>query len=788
MEIRATSATLYDARIHGEREMPELTSMHWGVYEVERDGPNGPTLKPFRDDPDPSPIGLDALSEELTQVRVRRPAVRKSWLEGGAGAAREMRGREAFVEIPWDEALDLVSEELTRVTKTHGNESIFGGSYGWASAGRFHHAQSQIHRFLNSIGGYVRHNDSYSLGAGRVLMPHIFASIDDLFVNHTQWDVLEEHTELFVAFGGVPAKNAQVSAGGTSEHRTPGALRRMAARGARFVNVSPVCDDLDTGAAFQWVALRPNTDTALMLGLAHTLYVNDLHDAEFLARYSDGFDRFLPYLLGNDDGQPKDAAWASAITEVPAETIETLAREMGTKRTLVNVSFSLQRADHGEQPFWMAVTLAAMLGQLGLPGGGLGTGYGATNTMGSPHPRFRGPTLSQGNNPVDAFIPVARIADCLLNPGESFRYDGATYTYPDLRLVYWAGGNPFHHHQDLNRLVGAWHKPETIIVHEQYWTATARLSDIVLPATTTLEREDIGYSNKEQYMVAMREVTPPVGDSRDDYAIFTGLAERLGVAQTFTENRSVSEWLERMYEHSRESAAQVDVELPPFGAFWQAGHATITSETSTPTILMKEFRDDPVANPLKTPSGKIQIYSDVIAGFEHDDCPGHPAWREPVEWLGAESAERFPLHLLSDQPTHRLHSQLDPSPYSTSGKVNGRQPMTIHPGDAAARGIQDGDIVRVHNERGACLAGAAISPDIRPGVVRLSTGAWFDPSDLASPKSLEKHGNPNVLTIDKGASSLSQGCIAQTCLVEVERFVGEVPAVTAHQPPELIQR
>src|SRR5690606_12471708 len=191
----------------------------WGIYEVERDAGGAPSLKPYSGDPDHSPIGLHQLDEELMRLRVRRPAVRQSWLRHGPGAAPELRGREPFVEIEWDHALDLAAAEIDRVRKTHGNEAIFGGSYGWASAGRFHHAQSQIHRFLNMTGGYVRHMDSYSLGAARALMPHIVASMDDLNASHTSWDVMAANTKLFVTFGGVPAKNAEISNGGVGEHR-----------------------------------------------------------------------------------------------------------------------------------------------------------------------------------------------------------------------------------------------------------------------------------------------------------------------------------------------------------------------------------------------------------------------------------------------------------------------------------------------------------------------------------------------------------------------------------------
>ena len=761
--------------------MPVLTAMHWGIYEVEMEGGRAVALHPFREDPDPSPIGLHALAPELERLRVRRPAIRRGWLEGDRNGHTTARGREPFVEVPWDTALDLVAGELARVRQAHGNSAIFGGSYGWASAGRFHHAQSQVHRFLNSIGGYVRHVDSYSLGAARVLLPHILAPMEEVQAMHTAFPVLEAHTKLFVAFGGAPVKNAQISAGGAFEHRLPGALRRMAQAGCRFVNISPTRDDLETGADFEWIPIRPNTDTALMLALAHVVLTEGLHDPEFLARCTTGFERFRSYLTGEADGQPKDPAWAEAITGVPAERIAALAREMAATRTMINVAWSLQRAHYGEQPFWMAVTLACMLGQIGLPGGGFGLGYGPTNLMGSPHPRFGGASLPQGSNPVREFIPVARIADMLENPGGRFRYNGGEHRYPDIRLVYWAGGNPFHHHQDLPRLTRAWGKPETVVVHEQFWNPAARMADIVLPATTTLEREDIGFSRRESHVVAMPKVKDPPGEARDDYAIFTALATRLDAEEAFTEGRDTRDWLRHLYEDGRMQAARAGVRLPPFDAFWQAGAVRIEAEAPVPNVMLAEFRADPAAHPLRTPSGRIEIFSERIAGFGLPDCPGHPAWLEPREWLGAPLAQHLPLHLLSDQPATRLHSQLDPSPHSRAGKVAGRQPISIHPLDAAARGIADGDVVRVFNGRGACLAGARVTDAVRPGVVRLSTGAWYDPD----PDGPERHGNPNALTLDLPASELSQGCSAQTCLVQIERWQGEAPPVRAHDLPAL---
>jgi biotin/methionine sulfoxide reductase len=259
------------------------------------------------------------------------------------------------------------------------------------------------------------------------------------------------------------------------------------------------------------------------------------------------------------------------------------------------------------------------------------------------------------------------------------------------------------------------------------------------------------------------------------------------MGEIHSEGRNVDEWLSLIYEKARAKSATTGFNLPPFEEFWETGIAEAVG-TQEPPVLLAEFRSDPDAHPLKTSSGKIEIYSERIASFGYDDCPPHATWLEPIEWLGAKSAERYPLHLLSDQPGDKLHSQLDHGPHSRATKVRGRQPITIHPLDAAARGIAEGDLVRAFNDRGACLAAARLSDRIRRGVVRLSTGAWFDPAASGANRPLEKHGNPNALTLDIGTSKLSQGCSAQTCLVEIERHDGPAPAVTAHDLPRFVRR
>jgi biotin/methionine sulfoxide reductase len=708
--------------------------------------------------------------------------VRKTYLERGPGAATDKRGAEPFVEVSWQEALDLVAAELQRVRHAFGNASIFAGSYGWSSAGRFHHAQSQVHRFMNAIGGYCSHLGTYSLGAARTLMPRIVMPMDDLFVQLTSWPSIEKHCELFVGFGGIPIKNAQIGVGGASQHWLRQGLQRLAASGCTLVNVGPASEDLDCVDGGEWIPIRPNTDTAVMLELAHTLLAEGPHDRAFLDRCCFGFDRFSRYLLGETDGQVKHAGWAAKIAGTDADKIVRLARWMAASRTMINASWSLQRADHGEQPYWMLVALAAMLGQTGLPGGGFGMGYGAINNGGAHAAAFSGPVLPQGSNPVHSAIPVARISDMLLHSGAEYQFDGGTHAYPDIRLIYWAGGNPFRHHQDLNRLVAAWRRPETIVVNEQYWNANAKMADVVLLATTMLERNDIGSASRDRYMIAMKQAIAPVGEARDDYAIFSELSARLGSQPAYTEGRDTMQWLRHLYQVAQVRARAFDIELPGFGEFWAAGYLEM-AVPATEAVLLRAFRDDPDAHPLKTPSGKIEIYSQTIASFSYDDCPGHPVWFEPAEWLGGAAARRYPLHLISNQPVTKLHSQYDHGTVSLANKVRGREPIALHPEDARARGIAAGDVVRVFNDCGACLAGARLVAGLMRGVAQMATGAWYDPLQPGELGTLDKHGNANVLTLDKGTSRLTQACSAQTALVEVELYPGAPPPITAYDPP-----
>tara|TARA_R110002020_G_scaffold26514_30_gene86038 strand:+ start:4674 stop:6980 length:2307 start_codon:yes stop_codon:yes gene_type:complete len=760
---------------------PAYVVAHWGVFEVTR-GESPPVFRPFADDPAPSAIG-SAMVETLDDpCRIARPAVRRGWLNGDGGVAR---GDDSFVEIPWDEALDRAAAELDRVRATHGAPAVYAGSYGWASAGRFHHAQSQLRRFFNLFGPYTSSVDTYSYAAGQVILPHVVAPMPRLLADHTAWEAIAGARSTVLALGGAAVRNSQVTGGGVARHTQADDIAAARKAGVRLINVNPIRDD-EALAGCEWLPIRPGTDLALMLGIAHSLVAEDLHDTAFLASHCTGFDSFLPYLQGAD-GTVKDADWAAWITGLEAATIRALARDLANGPSLIAASWSLTRQENGEHIYWMAVILAAMLGGIGRPGEGFAIGLGAVNGVGqSRRPLSFGsmPTLANSG----ASIPVARIADMLETPGGAYTYNGRNKTYPDIRLIYWAGGNPFHHHQDLNRLRRLWQKPETVIVHEPHWTPIARHADIVLPATLSAERADLSGSPRDTHLFATEAVRPPHGEARDDHAIFAGLAQRLSLpegngsfVEAFTEGRTPEDWLRHIYHDTRRMMTARGCEMPDFDGFRAKGFHAFPPPDTPPTLLT-DYRQDPERHALTTPSGRIEIFSETIRDWNLPGQPGHPVWTPPAEWLG-EAGRDFPLHLITHQPANRLHSQLDHGAHSRAGKIAGRTPVTMHPEDAARRGLSDGDVVRVFNTRGACLGGLRLDDGIRPGVIGMETGAWLDPSP--DEPGLCRNGNPNVLTADRPTSAIAQGPAAQTCLVEVRAAGPDAPWPDAYTPPVL---
>ncbi|WP_312690206.1 molybdopterin guanine dinucleotide-containing S/N-oxide reductase [Kosakonia sp.] len=764
-----------------------LTAAHWGPMLVDTDGEN--VLASRGALPVRHPNSLQTVVQEQVHspTRVRYPMVRKGFLASPANP-QGVRGQDEFVRVSWDDALTLIHQQHKRIRDSYGPASIFAGSYGWRSNGVLHKAATLLQRYMSLAGGYTGHLGDYSTGAAQAIMPYVVGS-NEVYQQQTSWPLILEHSEVVVLWSANPLNTLKIAWNASDEQGIPyfDALRKS---GKRVICIDPMrSETVDFfGDSIEWLAPHMGTDVALMLGIAHTLVEHSWQDNDFLARCTVGYDAFAAYLTGERDGVPKTAEWAADICGIDAPKIRELAQLFHENTTMLMSGWGMQRQQFGEQKHWMLVTLAAMLGQIGTPGGGFGLSYHFANG-GNPTRRaavlasMQG-TVKDGTDAVDK-IPVARIVEALENPGGAYQHNGMNRHFPDIRFVWWAGGANFTHHQDTNRLIRAWQKPELVVISECFWTAAAKHADIVLPATTSFERNDLtmtgDYSN--QHLVPMKRVVAPQYEARDDWEVFAELSERweAGGRERFTEGKSDLQWLETFYEIAGQRGASQQVTLPPFEQFWQANQLIEMpeSEQNARFVRFGDFRRDPQANPLKTPSGKIEIFSERIQRFGYADCPPHPMWLEPDEWHG--NAEPQQLQVLSAHPAHRLHSQLNFTRLREQYAVAGREPVTLHPQDAQARGIADGDVVRVWNGRGQVLAGAVVTEGIKPGVICIHEGAWPDLDHHAG--GICKNGAVNVLTKDLPSSRLGNGCAGNTALAWIEKYQGPSLTLTAFDPP-----
>lgn len=739
---------------------------------------------PQASDKRPTPMLTEGvIARTYDKTRIAGPMVRKSYLEGfRTGKTKPaLRGKEPFVQVSWDVALGLTAKAILDTIEKHGNEGCFSSSYGgWSHAGIFRPNVLQG-RFFNLLGGSSMTSGDYSAGAGQIIMPLVLGDLE-VYSAQTCWEQVAKHTEVLVFIGSDPNKNNRIEYTVADHEMFPNweAIRKA---GVKCISINPQRTTTDEVMDAEWVPIIPNTDTALFLAMSHHLLVTNRWNRDFVQQYTVGFDRFRAYLEGKDaDGTPaKTPEWASRITGIPAARIRQLADLFASKRTQLAGSWAIQRAHHGEMPYWAIVNFACMLGNIGLPGQGVGFswhyGGGGTPQSGATPPTG----LSQGRNSVKKICPASRISEILNNPGKEFTHNGSRYTYPLVKLIYNAGNNFMSHQQDLNELIRALQKVDTVVVQDCWWTASTRWADIVLPATTTVERNDIssGGTYNINKFYAMKQVVAPVGEALDDFEIFRRLAELCGVELGFTEGMEQMDYVQAAYEKS--SAAKI----MPFEEFWEKGVVTLpTPEAAHSWVRHGDFRADPVKNPLHTPSGRIEMYSATIEKMNLPDCPPMPKWLEPGEYLG--NAKEGQLHVVSPHPYMRLHSQMaNAEPLRKTYAVQTREPLLINTQDARKRGIRDGDLVELYNEWGALVVGARVSDRIMPGVVSIYEGAW---PQLDS-KGRCNNGLVNFITSSRPASGLTQATTANTCLASLRKCTDADPGGSkAYQAPQIIQK
>ncbi|HCE2188230.1 TPA: trimethylamine-N-oxide reductase TorA [Vibrio parahaemolyticus] len=776
----------------------KVTGSHWGAFRAHIYAGKVQEIKPLELDKNPIEMLNGIKGIIYSPSRVRYPMVRLDWLKKHKYSA-DTRGNNRFIRVTWDEALDLFYRELERVQKEYGPWALHAGQTGWNQTGSFNNCTAHMQRAVGMHGNFITKVGDYSTGAGQTIMPYVLGSTE-VYAQGTSWSEILENSDNIILWANDPVKNLQVGWNCETHEsfKYLAELKEKVAKGEiNVLSVDPVKNKTQRYLENDHLYINPMTDVAFMLAVAHVLYNENLYDKKFIDTYCLGFEEFIQYVQGKTkDKVEKTPEWAAAICGVKADKIREFARMLVSGRTQILMGWCIQRQEHGEQPYWAAAVVAAMVGQIGLPGGGISYGH-HYSSIGVPSTGFAGPggfprNLDQGmkpkwdNNDFNGYsrtIPVARWIDCLLEPGKEINYNGGKVKLPDFKMMVISGCNPWHHHQDRNRMKKAFRKLQTVVTIEFAWTATCRFSDIVLPACTQWERNDIdvygSYSNKG--LIAMHRLVDPLFQSKPDFQIMSELTQRFGRREEYTRGMSEMEWIESLYNDCKK-ANEGKFEMPEFNEFWEK--SVLDFGEGKPWVRHADFRKDPELNPLGTPSGFIEITSRKIGRYGYEHCQEHPMWFEKSERShGGPGSDKYPFWLQSCHPDKRLHSQMcESEEFRATYAVQGREPVYINPIDAKAKGIKDGDLVRVFNGRGQLLAGAVLTDSYPRGVIRIEEGAWYGPLNEKE-GAICTYGDPNTLTQDIGSSELAQATSANTCIVDFEKFTGKVPPVTSFGGP-----
>ncbi len=668
------------------------------------------------------------------------------------------RGEGEFERISWDEALDTVAGEMRRVKETYGNSALFV-PYGTGSYNQLNGSQT-ARRLMNLFGGCLGIYNSYSWAAINVATPTVYGT---LHTGNHRLDWLNAKYILMWSWNP-----AEMRDGTNSDFFVK--LARQ--NGARVICVDPRHTLSAASLADEWVPIRPGTDVAMMSAMAYVMITEDLYDAEFVRTHCVGFDQsqmpvpgaesYRDYVLGARDGVPKTPEWAERITTVPRETIARIAREYATiKPSVLYQGYGMQRRAYGEQAVRAGCVLAAITGNVGVPGG-WASGLGL-------HPEG-GPLWNifpTGENPVGASIPVFVWTEAVLRGAEMGSQDGVTGVERldnNVKLIYAVATNALvNQHANVNRTARILRDEslvEFIAVQDNFLTPTGRFADVLLPACTQFETW--GLEDGWKYgdvVILMPQLVEPLAESKSDYRICAELAGRLGIGEAYTEGRDERGWVEWILDHYRETRFPG---LPTLDEFEASNVGVYVHPVTRPAVTFADFRADPQAHPLDTPSGKIEIFSRQL----YDK--GNPAEIPPIpkyiqEWespFGPE-ASKYSLQAIGHHYMGRVHSTHDNVDWLREAFP---QRVFINELDAQARGIDDGDEVRVYNERGAMILPCRVTNRILPGVINVPQGAWWTPDEHG----IDRRGSVNVLTSERW-TPLAFGTAQHTIMVQVEK-------------------
>ncbi len=552
-------------------------------------------------------------------------------------------------------------------------------------------------------------------------------------------------------------------------------IKKAREKGAKVVVIDPRKSLSAVALADEWIPIRPGTDTAMMSAMAYVMITEGLYDKEFVDTHCLGFDEtqmpegldqeesYKDYILGTRDGTPKTPEWAEAITGVSRAKIVQIAREYATiKPAMLYQGYGMQRRAYGEQPVRGGCVLAAITGNVGIPGG-WASGIAFQPTAG---PLWTG--MPGGTNDVKASIPCFLWSEAVIRGKEMTAADGvvgADKLDNDIKLIYAVASNALiNQHGNINRsaeILKDTSKVEFLIVQDHFLTPTAKFADLLLPACMGYETYGLqdGWKYGEE-VIYMPKVVEPAFESKSDYRICADIAEKLGVGDVFTEGRDERQWIEWIIENAYRPGWMPDI--PTIDEFEAKNIGVYSVPVTEPAIAFVDFRKDPKANPLSTPSGLIEIFSPELFNMKQpDEIPAVPKYIQEWESPFGPEAEKYPLQALGHHYLHRVHSTHDNVDWLEEAFP---QRVFVNPLDAKARGIQDGDIVRVYNDRGTVEIPCRITNKIMPGVVDIPTGGWFTPDA----KGTDRRGAVNTLSSERW-SPLAFGNTQHTIMVQLER-------------------
>ena len=677
------------------------------------------------------------------------------------------RGEGRFERITWEAALDLLAGELQRVRQTYGSSALFV-PYGTGSYNQVNGSQV-ARRLLNCFGGCLGIWNSYSWGAINVATPTVYGTLQ---TGNQRQDWL--NSKYILMWGWNPS---EMRDGTNSEYF----IKLARQRGARVVCIDPRHSLSAAALADEWIAIRPGTDTAMLSAMAHVMISESLYDADFVRTHCLGFDAtqmppgcenaesYRDYILGTRDGTPKTPEWAEPITAVPANTIRRIAREYATlKPGVLYQGYGMQRRAYGEQVVRAGCVLAAITGNVGIPGG-WASGLGLQAPDGGPLWNVFPP----GPNPVEASIPVFLWTEAVLRGKTMGRQDGVT-GLPEgvetldnnIKLIYAVASNILiNQHANVNRnarILADESLVEFIAVQDNFLTPSARFADLVLPACTQFETWGVqdGWKYGDEVILLPPLVAPP-GECRSDYRICAGVAERLGIAEAFTEGRDERGWVAWSLGEFRQRRFP---DLPSLDEFAASNAGVYARPVEQPAVAFADFRGDPEKHPLPTASGKIEIFSRQLYDLGRpEEIPAVPKYIQEWESPFGPEAQQYPLQAIGHHSMHRVHSTHENNDYLEEAFP---QRLFINPLDARPRGLEDGDLVRVFNDRGAILLPCRITGRILPGVVDIPQGAWWTPDEHGD----DRRGCVNVLTSERW-TPLAFGSAQHTIMVQVEKAI-----------------